>query len=246
MPDEPPTLLLIGGCNGAGKTTFARRLLPAENIERFLNADELARGLSPLKPELMAMRAGRLLLEEARRLIEAKMSFGLESTLSGKTYAHLLEEAKEAGFAIVVHFLVVPSPEVSIERVAQRVRKGGHHVPDEDIRRRFRRSVENFLQTYVLLADEWKVWDNEGDAFKWVADSERVTYDELVTLLTSMSLKEDDLRKISPSTERALRAGQLAYEDAKAENARWGLPMIPQEWDPRVDPVFQEKKKSDK
>jgi predicted ABC-type ATPase len=246
MPDESPTLLLIGGCNGAGKTTFARRLLPAENIERFLNADELARGLSPLKPEVMAMRAGRLLLEEARRLIESKMSFGLESTLSGKTYARLLEQAKKAGFLIVLHFLVVPSPEVSIGRVAQRVRKGGHHVPDEDIRRRFRRSVENFLQTYAPLADAWMVWDNEGGELKSIADSRNDSYDDLVTLLERMTLKEDKLRVITPSMERAMHAAKLAYEDAKAENARWGLPMIPQEWDPRVDPVILEKKKGDK
>jgi predicted ABC-type ATPase len=244
MPDESPTLLLIGGCNGAGKTTFARRLLPAKGIERFLNADELARGLSPLKPELMAIRAGRLLLEEAHRLIAAKSSFGLESTLSGRTYARLLDEAKGAGFHIVIHFLVVPTAEVSIERVAQRVRKGGHHVPDVDIRRRFRRSVENFLEVYVPLADAWKVWDNELDDFKPVADSENDSYDDVVTLLTRMSLKEDKPRIISPSTERAMRALQLAYEDAKAENARWGLPMIPQEWDPRIEPVYTGKKKA--
>ena len=94
---EAPTLYLIGGCNGAGKTTFARRLLPIEGVDLFLNADEIARGLSPLKPELAAIRAGRLLLEEAHRLIAAKKSFGLESTLSGKTYAHLMQEAKAAG-----------------------------------------------------------------------------------------------------------------------------------------------------
>jgi predicted ABC-type ATPase len=244
MPDESPTLLLIGGCNGAGKTTFARRLLPAEGIDRFLNADELARGLSPLKPELMAIRAGRLLLEEARRLIDTRCSFGLESTLSGKTYARLIEEAKAAGFFIMLHFLVVPSPDVSIERVAQRVRKGGHHVPDADIHRRFRRSVENFLQVYVPLADSWKVWDNEGDAMRGLAASEKDSYDDVVRILTQMSLKEDEPRKMSPSTERALRALQLAYEDAKAENARWGLPMIPQEWDPRIEPVYTGKKKA--
>jgi predicted ABC-type ATPase len=85
MPDHNPTLFLIGGCNGAGKTTFARRLLPAEGVLLFLNADEIARGFSPLKPELEAIRAGRLLLSEVDRLIKAKQSFGLESTLSGKT-----------------------------------------------------------------------------------------------------------------------------------------------------------------
>ncbi|RBP48069.1 putative ABC-type ATPase [Roseimicrobium gellanilyticum] len=244
IPDESPTLLLIGGCNGTGKTTFARRLLPAEGIERFLNADELARGLSPLKPELTALRAGRLLLEEARRLIDARSSFGLESTLSGKTYARLLEEAKTAGFVIMLHFLVVPSPEVAIERVAQRVQKGGHHVPDADIRRRFRRSVENFLHTYVSLADAWKVWDNELNTFTPIADSENHSYDEVSDLLTRMTLKEDKPRIVTPSTERAMRAMQLAYEDAKAENARWGLPMIPQEWDPRIEPVYTGKKKA--
>jgi predicted ABC-type ATPase len=128
MPDHDPTLFLIGGCNGAGKTTFARRLLPMEGVELFLNADEIARGLSPLKPELAAVRAGRLLLENAHDLIARKKSFGLESTLSGKTYARLLAEAKAAGFFISLHFLVVPSAEVSIERVAHRVAKGGHHV----------------------------------------------------------------------------------------------------------------------
>ena len=155
----------------------------------------------------------------------------------------LLEEAKGAGFHIAIHFLVVPTAEVSIERVAQRVRKGGHHVPDVDIRRRFQRSLENFLHTYLPLADAWKVWDNKGDASKILADSENDSYDELVTLLKSMSLKEDKVRIISLSTERELRAAQLAYEDAKAENARWGLPMIPQEWDPRIEPVYSGKKK---
>ncbi len=242
MPDPSPTLILIGGCNGAGKTTFARRLLPAEGIERFLNADELARGLSPLKVELAALRAGRLLLEEADRLIEKRTSFGLESTLSGRTYARLLEKARAAGFYISLHFLVVPSADVSIERVAQRVRKGGHHVPEADIRRRFRRSVENFLEMYLSLADSWQVWDNEGDGLKRIADSANDTYDDVVTLLTRMTLKEDKPRIVSPSMERAMRAAQLAYEDAKAENARWGLPMIPQEWDPRIDPVYKGKK----
>jgi predicted ABC-type ATPase len=232
MPDHDPTLYLIGGCNGAGKTTFARRLLPMEGVELFLNADEIARGLSPLKPELAAVRAGRLLLENVEALIAKKKSFGLESTLSGKTYARLLSDAKAAGFFISLHFLVVPSAEVSIERVAHRVQKGGHHVPDDDIRRRFTRSVENFLHVFLPQADEWKVWDNEGDEPKLLADSDNESHDEIIQLLTAMTLNETSPRKMTPSTERALRALQLAYEDAKAENARWGLPMIPQDWTP--------------
>jgi predicted ABC-type ATPase len=232
MPDHDPTLFLIGGCNGAGKTTFARRLLPMEGVELFLNADEIARGLSPLKPELAAVRAGRLLLENAHDLIAKRKSFGLESTLSGKTYARLLAEAKAAGFFISLHFLVVPSAEVSIERVAHRVSKGGHHVPDEDIRRRFRRSVENFLHIFLALADEWKVWDNEGSEPKLLARSQDVTHDGLVQLLSQMTLKEEPQKQYDAATLRAIKAMQLAYEDAKAENARWGLPMIPQDWTP--------------
>lgn len=230
MPDHDPTLFLIGGCNGAGKTTYARRLLPMEGVDLFLNADEIARGLSPLKPELAAVRAGRLLLENADDLIARRKSFGLESTLSGKTYARLLAEAKAAGFFISLHFLVVPSAEVSIERVAHSVQKGGHHVPSDDIRRRFARSAENFLTIFLPLADEWKVWDNEFEQMKLLATSTNASHDDVIQLLTGMSLREEPPRKMSPSDERALRALQLAYEDAKAENARWGLPMIPQDW----------------
>ncbi len=235
MPDAPPTIFLIGGCNGAGKTTFARRLLPGEGVFTFLNADEIARGLSPLKPELAAFRAGRLLLGEARRLIAEKKSFGLESTLSGKTYEHLLLNAKAEGFVISLHFLVVPSVDVSIRRVAQRVKKGGHHVPEQDIRRRFRRSVENFLEVYLPLAHEWKVWDNEPLRIECLATSDDTSPEEVASLLRAMTVKETTPRKMSPSTDRALRAMQLAYEDAKSENARWGLLMIPQEWDPVHD-----------
>jgi predicted ABC-type ATPase len=235
MAEAPPTIFVIGGCNGAGKTTFARRLLPGEGVHLFLNADEIARGLSPLKPELAAFRAGRLLLEEARRLVAEKKSFGLESTLSGKTYERLLLAAKEAGFVISLHFLIVPSADVSIRRVAQRVVKGGHHVPDDDIRRRFRRSVENFLEVYLPLADFWKVWDNESDQFKLLASSRDATLEQIVRLLTKMTVQETTPKEHDAETKRAMLAMQLAYEDAKAENKRWGLLMIPQEWDPVRD-----------
>ncbi|MDB6137083.1 MAG: uncharacterized protein JWO94_155 [Verrucomicrobiaceae bacterium] len=125
MPLLKPVLYLIGGSNGAGKTTFARRFLPNEGVLHFLNADEIARGLSPLKPELSAISAARLLLARARELIGRKESFGLESTLSGKTYARLLTEAKDAGFEVVVHFVLIPSADFAIKRVAHRVSKGG-------------------------------------------------------------------------------------------------------------------------
>lgn len=162
MATQPPTIYLIGGCNGAGKTTFAKEFLLKEaKCPHFLNADYLAFGLSPLSPELAAMKAGRLLLEEFKALIARKESFALESTLSGVTYLRLLREAKARGFLIYLHFLWLPNPTIAIARVKERVKKGGHNVPVKDIRRRFSRGLEHFVNDYAPLADRWAVWDNQ-------------------------------------------------------------------------------------
>jgi len=156
-----PTLILIAGPNGAGKTTFAKEFLPHEaHCTRFLNADEIARGLSPLDPSMAAVRAGRLLLEEFDRLLGKNESFALESTLSGRTYIRLFQNAKSQGYRIVLHYLWISSPSESIARVKQRVRKGGHHVPATDIRRRFHRSLIHLVNDYLPIADQWVVWDN--------------------------------------------------------------------------------------
>lgn len=127
---------------------------------RFLNADEIARGLSPLDPRISAIRAGRLLLEEFARLVEKKETFALESTISGQTYLRHLARAKAMGFNIELHYLWVSDPAESIARVKQRVKKGGHFVPPEDIRRRFHRSLANLFNDYLPLADQWVIWDN--------------------------------------------------------------------------------------
>ena len=124
-----PTLCIMGGCNGAGKTTLARELLPRMGLMRFLNADEIARGLSPLDPTLSAFKAGRLVIEEARTMIAAGTSFALESTLSGKTYAAMLRAAKERGYHIVLHYVMIASAAQAVQRVRLRVRMGGHDVP---------------------------------------------------------------------------------------------------------------------
>jgi predicted ABC-type ATPase len=155
-----PTLCILGGCNGAGKTTLTRELLPRLALMRFLNADEMARGLSPLVPTLCAFRAGRLLLEEARSLIAAKARFAIESTLSGKTYVALIREAKPRGYRFLLHYIVIGSAMQAVARVALRVKLGGHHVPEDDVRRRFDRSRRHFLEDYLPLADEWVLWEN--------------------------------------------------------------------------------------
>lgn len=155
-----PTIYLIAGPNGVGKTTFAREFLPKEvNCLRFMNADEVARGLSPFAPEAAAIRAGRILISEIRAALKSRDSFGWESTLSGRAHIRLLQAARAAGYEIELHYLSVPSPVICIDRVAQRVREGGHNVPVADIKRRFDRSLENLVQLYLPVADRWTMWD---------------------------------------------------------------------------------------
>jgi predicted ABC-type ATPase len=171
MSAKPPTIYLIAGCNGAGKTTFAREFLPKEvRCLRFLNADEMARGLSPLDPAAGAAKAGRLLLSEVRAAIPARQTFGLETTLSGLTYVRLLKNARERTYAVKLFYLWLPSATVAIRRVRERVRKGGHAVPAADIRRRYTRSLYNLMCHYLPLADEWTIFDNSGRAPRLVAD----------------------------------------------------------------------------
>ena len=171
MPAPKPTVYLIAGCNGAGKTTFAKEFLPSIGVIRFLNADEIARGLSPLKPEAVAFKAGRLLLGELRELIDRHETFALESTLSGRTYVKLLEETKQRGYAIELHFVWIPDVREAIRRVRQRVVEGGHDVPVDDIRRRFARSIQHLLDDYAPLADRWALWDNSTPPATLLANS---------------------------------------------------------------------------
>ncbi len=168
----PPTIYLIAGCNGAGKTTFAMEFLPKEvKCLRFLNADEIARGLSPLRPSAGAIQAGRLLLTQVREHLRRRETFALESTLSGQTYIRLLHGARELGYEIELHYLWLSSPAQGIARVRQRVRQGGHHVPAVDIRRRFYRSLRHLLDDYLPLATRWAIWDSRGLPAKRLASS---------------------------------------------------------------------------
>ena len=172
MPAPLPTIYLIAGCNGAGKTTFAKEFLPKEvKCLRFLNADEIARGLSPLKPSAGAVRAARLLLTQVDECLRRRETFALESTLSGKTYIRLFRRARQLGYEIELHYLWLSSPAQAIARVRQRVKQGGHHVPAGDIRRRFKRSLIHLHDDYLPLATRWMVWDSRGLPAKRLAIS---------------------------------------------------------------------------
>jgi predicted ABC-type ATPase len=185
MPAAPPTLYLFAGSNGAGKTTFARAYLrQLDPIPRFLNADEIARGLSPLDPEKLAVRAGKLLLREIQSCMESRHPFGLESTLSGTTYTKLLKQAKSTGYQIEIHYLWIPSPSLAIRRIAQRVKMGGHSVPDADVKRRFSRSLTHFLEIYAPLADGWTFRNNSVQPASLLFDSANSNLEQVKQFLS--------------------------------------------------------------
>lgn len=159
-----PRCFVIAGSNGSGKTTFAQEYLPREaGTIRFVNADLIAAGLSPLQPGLAALASGRLVLTELDRLAAAREDFAFESTLSGMAYLGRLRRWKQVGYFIKVVFLKIDSPALALKRIAARVRQGGHDVPRADVLRRFARSLDNFQSRYRLLADAWELYDNSGE-----------------------------------------------------------------------------------
>ena len=158
-----PRCLIIAGPNGAGKTTFARTFLPRENVQRFINADLLAAGLSPLNPAAAQLAAGRLFLSELDRLADTEEDFAFESTLSGLGYLPRLRRWKQAGYRVEIIYLRLTDVRLSLERIAARVRSGGHDVPEVDARRRFTRSWTNLVTHYQPLADASWVFDVSGN-----------------------------------------------------------------------------------
>jgi predicted ABC-type ATPase len=157
---DSPTAIVIGGPNGAGKSTIAPALLAHLGIETFVNADTIARGLSALNPERRAFEAGRIMLRELHRLADDRESLAFETTLASRTFAPWLKRLASNGYRIVLGYVWVRSPDISVDRVAARVESGGHHVPEADVRRRWSRSVYNFWNLYLPLADEWRAYDN--------------------------------------------------------------------------------------
>lgn len=155
-----PNVYVVAGPNGAGKSTFARLFLPDyADCREFVNADLIAAGLSPFNPESLAIQAGRLMLERIEALARTRVDFGFETTLAGRGYLSLLRRLKEAGYRVHVFFLWLPSPEMALARVHERVLAGGHSVPDEVVRRRFSKGLSNLFRLYLPLLDSCLIFD---------------------------------------------------------------------------------------
>lgn len=155
-----PHVVVLGGPNGAGKSTVAPHLLrDVLGVRTFVNADDIARGLSGFAPETVAMRAGRVMLDRLTALTRARETFAFESTLSGLGMAGVLRRCRAAGYRVHVLYLWLPSAELALSRVQRRVAAGGHDVPEADVRRRWGRSLVNFLDVYRRLATHWRLYD---------------------------------------------------------------------------------------
>jgi predicted ABC-type ATPase len=170
MNKGKPALLILGGPNGAGKTTCAMTLLPEFlHINHFVNADLIAQGLSPFDPALAEIQASRIMVERMRELRNTRENFAIETTLASKSPAKFITESKTAGYEISLIFVTLDSPETAIARVALRVAKGGHHIPEETIRRRYFRGIANLFERYMPLADQWTIMDNSETEKRMIA-----------------------------------------------------------------------------
>ena len=172
---KPPVCYVIAGPNGAGKTTFAMEFLPqTAGCRNFINADLIARGLSPLNVDAAAIEAGRLFLHQIRQQVQARHDFAFETTISGLAYTTLLKRMKQEGYSIRLYFLWLPTISLTLRRIAERVKRGGHDIPREVARRRYRKGLINLFRHYLPLADYCAIFDNSSAAPALVYEQDAV------------------------------------------------------------------------
>lgn len=154
-------LYIISGCNGAGKTTASYSVLPTLlDCKQFVNADEIAKGLSPFCPESVAIQAGKLMLLRIEELLASDETFSIETTLATRSYSELVKRAQEKGYKVTLLYFWLNSPELAVERVARRVREGGHNIPKDVIYRRYEKGLKNLFNIFIPIVDSWMIVDN--------------------------------------------------------------------------------------
>jgi len=166
-----PNLYIIAGCNGAGKTTASFTLLPEMlNCREFVNADEIARGISPFQPESAAIGAVKIMLNRINELISLQVDFAFETTLSAKYFVNLIQKAQKNGYFVTIVFFWLENVELAIHRVKIRVNEGGHDIPEGVIKRRYKSGIENLIFKYIAVSDYWLVINNSKRTFYIIAE----------------------------------------------------------------------------
>lgn len=168
-----PNLYIIAGCNGAGKTTASYTILPEMlNCKEFVNADSIAAGLSPFNPNKVAIEAGRIMLNRIDALLDDRVDFAIETTLATKSYVSLIKEARAIGYKISLVYFWLSSSQEAKQRVATRVSKGGHHIPDDVIERRYFKGIYNLINLYIDVCDYWLIINNTSGTPGFVSEGE--------------------------------------------------------------------------
>lgn len=180
-----PNLYIIAGCNGAGKTTASYTVLPEIlDCKEFINADEIAKGLSPFQPEKVAIQSGRIMLKRIDELLASKADFAFETTLSSKSYVNTVKEAQEKGYNVTLIYFWLNSVDLAKERVKVRVTEGGHNIPTEVIERRYKLGLENLFKRFISIVDSWMIFDNSSNDSNLIAeggrDEEHKVYDKAI------------------------------------------------------------------
>ncbi len=170
-----PTIYIIAGCNGAGKSTSANVILPQFlNCKEFVNADSIAAGLSPFQPDTVSFQAGRIMLNRIKELIYQNATFAFETTLTTKSYINLLKNAKGKKYKIVMFYFWLNSVELALARIEDRVRKGGHNIPKDVVIRRYKRSLDNLVNLFMPICDNWSIFDNSSDTMSIIAKKKSI------------------------------------------------------------------------
>lgn len=175
-----PNLYVISGCNGAGKTTASYTVLPEIlDCEEFINADEIARGLSPFNPDKVAIEAGRIMLAKINEFLRKGLDFAFETTLSSKSFLNTIKRAKENGYEVTLLFFWLDSVELAIERVKTRVAEGGHDIPEKVIRRRYYSGIKNLFDLYMPICDYWMITNNSTPNLELIAEGNYETINKI-------------------------------------------------------------------
>ena len=207
-----PRLYIISGCNGSGKTTASYTMLPEMlDCSEFVNSDEFAKGLSPFNPEKASIQASRYMIMKIRYLLKKQKDFGIETTLATRTLLKTIRLAQDAGYTVTLLYFWLNSPELAVERVAARVEAGGHDIPEETIRRRYRVGIDYFFHDYAPICERWILADNSQIPFRVIAEGSK---NDLINIKDEMTYEQ--IRRQAIERHDAVVKEQMEHKMKKA------------------------------